>query len=143
MVRIWIAPVAGGFYDFESGDYYSGERMITLHRKLDEVAVLAREGAIVPLAHRGAQGNATGNPQELDILVFPGQNHTFLLYEDEGNDCSYLNGDCFITEIVAVWDEQGVITLSGSGNQKLVPDKRKYRLLIRGCREAAQANIRI
>ncbi len=135
-VRVWLP--GGGFYDLESGDYYSGERMIRLHRKLDEVAVLAKEGAIVPLAHQNEHDNAIENPKELDILVFPGADNTYSMYEDEGSDSSYRQGDCFITIISAEWETRGVIKLSTDGNRKLVPDQRKYCFMIRGCRAVGE-----
>lgn len=140
-VRAWLPE--GGFYDLESGDYYSGERMIRLHRKLDEVAVLAKEGAILPLAHQDEHDNAVGNPEELNILIFPGSDNTYSLYEDEGCDTSYREGDCFMTTISAEWGPQGVITLSTSGNQGLVPDRRKYCFMIRGCRNVENEYVRV
>lgn len=140
-VTAWLPE--GGFYDFETGDYYSGKRLIPLHRKLDETAVLAREGAIIPLSSQNSGDNSVNNPEALDVLIFPGQNGEFKLYEDEGSDTSYMENNHFITAISTEWGKQVVIKLSSSGNKDLVPAERKYRFLLRGCRSVDSQNVKV
>lgn len=140
-VNAWLPE--GGYYDFETGDYYCGKRLIPLHRKLDETAVLAREGAIIPLARQRSGDNSISSPEELDILIFPGQNREFKLYEDEGLDTSYMEDNHFITVISSEWGDEAVIRLSASGNKNFVPRERRYRILLRGCRHIDSQKIKV
>lgn len=72
----------GRWYDFFSGRRYDGGRSMSLYRNLDSIPVLAKAGAIVPLADLSGYTSSTANPRELEVKVFAGADGRFHLWED-------------------------------------------------------------
>lgn len=75
--KAWIPE--GEFTDVFTMKKYQGPMNLTLCRELEEIPVLAKAGAIVPLS--ADAGNSVANPKHLDLWVFNGNNE-FTLYED-------------------------------------------------------------
>ncbi|MFF0989860.1 glycoside hydrolase family 31 protein [Kocuria nitroreducens] len=81
-VPVWLPE--GSWTDLFTGTVYDGGRELVLHRGLGDVPVLARAGAIVPLA--GPDDDAAPdivNPVELEVLVVAGASHRTALDEDD------------------------------------------------------------
>ena len=78
--RAWLPP--GTWTDVFTGTVYSGDRFVDLHRTLDTVPVLLREGGLLPLAAED-QLDATANPTAFEVLVAPGASGSFTLVEDQ------------------------------------------------------------
>ncbi|MDE6413020.1 MAG: alpha-xylosidase, partial [Eubacterium sp.] len=78
-VTAWLP--AGRWTDIFTGQSYNGDKVVTLHRDLNSMPVLAKEGAIIPFAK--SIGNDVSNPEELEIWIYSG-NNSFTLYEDNG-----------------------------------------------------------
>jgi len=83
-VAAWLPP--GDWVDFFTGRTYRGGRRLKLHRPLDELPVLARAGAIVPLAHPDSLAAGVANPAVLELRVFAGAAGEFELVEDVDDD---------------------------------------------------------
>ena len=81
--KTWLP--SGVWYDFFNGRKYEGGRMVQLFRGIEEIPVLAREGAIVPLKNMEVFDNDTDNPKSLEMKIFPGKTGSFTLWEDEGD----------------------------------------------------------
>ena len=62
-VKAWIPE--GKWYDIFSGLKYDGGRMLELYRSLEDIPVLAKEGAIIPLTDLTEYTNSVENPKEL------------------------------------------------------------------------------
>ncbi len=88
-VKVWIPE--GRYTDIFTGRIYKGNQFVEMYRDLETIPVLAKEGAIIPMSANG-RTNACTNPEELEILVYRG-NNTFELYEDDGETLSYQNGE--------------------------------------------------
>jgi hypothetical protein len=73
----------GTWYDYFTGHRYEGGRTLTFHRTLEQLPVLARAGAIIPLA-ADPMADATVNPDGLELRIFPGGSGRCLLQEDDG-----------------------------------------------------------
>lgn len=71
----------GLWFDFFTGQLYHGGRFMTFFRRLDEIPVLARAGAILPLAGETALCTVE-NPKELEVWIYPGADNRFTLYEE-------------------------------------------------------------
>jgi alpha-glucosidase (family GH31 glycosyl hydrolase) len=82
-VEAWLPP--GQWIDFFTGTRYEGGRRARLYRTLDTIPVLARAGAIVPLAHPDELGNGVAAPQCIELRVFVGASGEFTLIEDDGS----------------------------------------------------------
>lgn len=78
----WIPK--GTYYDFFTGQLYSGDRWLKLYRSLDSIPVLIEAGGIIPLAKDYEKAHQD-NPKELRVCVYTGKNGEFCMYED---DCS-------------------------------------------------------
>ena len=131
--KSWIP--AGNWYDFDNGAVRHGGpkgHYTTISRPIDRQGVLAKAGAIVPMAPDTGD-NCIDNPETLEILVFPGQDNTYTLFEDGGEGFDYENGVCLRTEISLSWKDEAVtLEVRPSGDLSVVPKKRRYVLRLRG-----------
>lgn len=131
--KSWIP--AGNWYDFDNGAVRHGGpkgHYTTISRPIDRQGVLAKAGAIVPMA-LDTGDNCIDNPETLEILVFPGQDNTYTLFEDGGEGFDYENGVCLRTEISLSWKDEAVtLEVRPSGDLSVVPKKRRYVLRLRG-----------
>lgn len=81
--RAWLPP--GTWTDVFTGTVYAGDRFVDLHRTLDTVPVLLRDGGVLPLAAED-ELDATANPTAFEVLVAPGASGSFTLVEDQEGD---------------------------------------------------------
>ena len=88
-VTAWLPP--GRWVDFFTGRRYEGGRRLVLHRTLEEMPVLARAGAVVPLAPdpmadlvTGTADGTDASPEALVLRVFAGAPGRSVLHEDDG-----------------------------------------------------------
>ncbi|MDY5730460.1 MAG: glycoside hydrolase family 31 protein [Eubacteriales bacterium] len=73
----------GLWFDFFTGKRYQGDGFISLFRDIENIPVLAKAGAIVPLTD---ELQANQNPSILRVRIFPGANNTYTLYEDDNQN---------------------------------------------------------
>ena len=123
-VKAWIPE--GIWTDIFTGKVYTGQQVTVLNRPLDQYPVLARAGAILPMnaAHRGA-----ANPEALEVLVFPGAQGSYTLFEDDGETDGFENGKRFDTAFRYTGE---CFTITGSGDKSLVPETRQFTVIFRG-----------
>jgi alpha-glucosidase (family GH31 glycosyl hydrolase) len=138
---VWLPR--GHWYDFFTGEHFSGDRVVSIYRDSDEVPLFARAGAIVPLATDAQWGN-TGNPECMDIHCFAGTDGEFELYEDDGVTTGYTKNEYCITRLRQKWsaDKLEIIMEPASGALKLIPERRTWRLVITGVSQDARAECR-
>jgi alpha-glucosidase (family GH31 glycosyl hydrolase) len=123
--QVWLP--AGDWINFFTGDHYVGDRWITVYGTLDEIPVFARAGAIVPLAPRGDW--KVGNPDALEIQIFPQHAGRFVLYEDDGETMAYQHGHLCLTAFEMRGTQFSIEP--GTGDVAIVPPLRAYRLIFR------------
>ncbi|MEP7766201.1 TIM-barrel domain-containing protein [Sanguibacter sp. 25GB23B1] len=80
-VHVWLPE--GSWVDVVSGLRYEGGRTLLLHRGLEEIPVLARAGAVLPLAADPAADVSALAPA-LAVRLVPGADGHALLHEDDG-----------------------------------------------------------
>ncbi|MFE7404826.1 TIM-barrel domain-containing protein [Isoptericola sp. NPDC057559] len=83
--RAWLP--AGRWTDVVTGAVYGGDRHVDLHRPIESVPVLLRDGGILPLA-APSERDATRNPTALEVLVAPGASGHLDLAEDAEDDAA-------------------------------------------------------
>jgi alpha-glucosidase (family GH31 glycosyl hydrolase) len=132
--RVWLP--AGTWYNFFTGQPFSGGRWHTVRAALEDIPVFAKAGAIVPLAPKVGWGGVE-NPAELDFYIFPGASNRFELYEDNGETTGYQRGEYALTPFSI---EQTGETLTFTihtvrGDVTQVPAERVYRIHLRGVGE--------
>ena len=120
----------GLWFDLFNDRKYIGDRIYTCYRYIDKMPVFVKAGAILPLS--GDEGNSTDNPQNIEILIYPGVNNSFVLYEDDGKTNNYKCGECCKTEFRYKWSEKPEFSISKpEGNISLIPTQRNYKLVFK------------
>ena len=84
-------PAGAEWYYFWTEEKYKGGQDVTIETKFDEVPMFVRAGSIIPMAPvmMYAEESKWDN---LDIIVYPGADAEFVLYEDEGDSYNYEKG---------------------------------------------------
>lgn len=80
-VTVWLPD--GDWFDLFTGKRYSGGSMLTMHRPLEQIPVLARGGAAIPMLDDLAQ-DIGENPERLVLRIVPGTGDS-MVFEDDGS----------------------------------------------------------
>ncbi len=146
--ELWIPP--GMWFNFFTGEYIEGGHMRAIYGKLEDIPVFARAGAIIPLARgRGTKStiNNTSNPSCLDVVIFPGKDNSFKIYEDDGETQDYLKGKHAITEISLISDNKRlqvkINTLINDNRSDFIPEVRTYNFLFKSIRKPDEIEIKV
>ena len=102
-------PAGTGWYDFNSGTYYTGGQSITAAAPYERMPLFVRAGAIVPT---GPDVQTTSEQPDGPIVlqVFTGANGSYSLYEDDGLSDGYAKGK--YARIPIRWDDKsGTLTI--------------------------------
>ncbi len=130
----WLPP--GIWTDFYDGKIYDGGRQgecRRISRTIDRQGVLAKPGAIVPMARLAEGESAADNPETLEICIFPGADNEYVLYEDAGDGFAYEKGQYLQTRMKLCWQEgKASFELQTNGDREVIPKARKYVLHFRG-----------
>lgn len=141
-VEVWLP--AGSWFDLFTGLHYASKkgRKLQLHRQLDTVPVLAKAGAIVPMACYEKGDNRLLNAKTMDVLVFPGASNAFCLYEDCGDYSDYQKGSFAQTNMQLVWGDSAHFTIApATGDLSLIPQKRSWNIKLRGFHKDIQVRV--
>lgn len=134
--RLASAPVYlpdGEWFDFFTGAHYSGlgGRKIDVFRPLELYPVFAKAGGIVPMANYS--DNRLCNSEDMELVVFPGADNSFTLYEDEGEGSGHTDGAFCKTELELKWGDNAQFTIhTPCGDTSLIPAKRNWTVKFRG-----------
>ena len=142
--QVWLPE--GQWFDFFTDDDYAGGRWHTVYGTLHDVPVFARSGAIVPLAPRPRTGwGDTGNPDTLEVHIFPRQSNRFELYEDDGETTAYQRGHYCLTAFDLKVHDQGVdFTVEpGRGDISAVPQQRAYRFIFHRVTRPVETTVKV
>jgi putative sterol carrier protein len=122
---VWLPP--GRWFDFFDGLSYPGDGWHAVHGTLQDIPVFAKAGAILPLGPKTGW-DGVGNPEHLDVHIFPGADNRFELYEDDGLETYSL------LPLVQTWEPQRLRFEIGpaKGDTGHLPAQRSYTLLLRG-----------
>lgn len=124
-VKAWIPE--GKWYDIFSGLKYDGGRMLELYRSLEDIPVLAKEGAIIPLTDLTEYTNSVENPKELAVKIVPGKKNAFILMEDTGDTCEDKEENWAQTKLEWI-NENEFIIHQANGNLDVIPKRRTWKM---------------
>lgn len=117
-------PAGADWYDFITGERYTGGQWVTAEAPLDAVPLFVRAGSLLPI---GPVTQYAGQPTDgaLIIRLYPGADGAFTLYEDAGDGYGYERGEW--TRLPMIWqEEQRCLTLGQlEGSYPGVSSKRK------------------
>jgi alpha-glucosidase (family GH31 glycosyl hydrolase) len=98
-VEMWIPP--GTWYPYFSGSPVTGPQVLSVEVPLDEYAVFARAGSILP-TQDNLRTSSRGPQDNLTLTVWAGADGSYELYEDEGVGFDYERGAFQTTEVTTV-----------------------------------------
>lgn len=124
-VKAWIPE--GKWYDIFSGLKYDGGCMLELYRSLEDIPVLAKEGAIIPLTDLTEYTNSVENPKELAVKIVPGKKNAFILMEDTGDTCEDKEENWVQTKLEWI-NENEFIIHPANGNLDVIPKRRTWKM---------------
>ena len=124
-------PKGANWYEFYTEKLYKGGRNVTFTTTIDRTAMFVKAGTILPLAPvmQYAQQSQWDN---LDIIVYPGSNAVFTLYEDEGDNYNYERG--VYSTITMKWNDsqRTFIVEARQGQFPGMLQNRKFNIRIAG-----------
>ena len=96
-------PKGADWYEFYTEKLYKGGRDVTITSTIDRATMFVKAGSILPFAPvmQYAQEKQWDN---LDIVVYPGKDAVFTLYEDEGDNYNYERG--VYSTITMKWNDK-------------------------------------
>jgi alpha-glucosidase len=104
---------AGGWYAFESNHRLPGNQTLEVTARLEEIPLYVRAGSILPLGPV-IQHTSQLPGGALELQIYPGQDATFTLVEDDGETTGYLKGN--IRRTTFKWqDDLGRLSWKSSG----------------------------
>jgi len=118
----------GIWYDFWTGEKYTGKRWIDVLSPLSAIPLFAKAGSIIPM---GPVLNYTDETplDTIDLRVYAGSQGSFDLYEDDGKTYAYENGE-YVKTALSV-DESGEVAFGEiTGKKELIPDNRQYNIIV-------------
>ncbi len=129
----------GRWYDFWTNEPVDGGREIERAVDLETMPLYVRAGAIVPM---GPVRQYTSEPVDdpLTLVVYPGADGTFELYEDDGATFEYRSGDWM--GITVRWrDDERRLTLAlAPRSQMRTPSPRQIEVRLAGSEDARTLN---
>ena len=126
----------GVWYDFKTGKKFPGKKEYISFFKEEDYPVFVRSGAIIPLT--SDEGNSCGNPENLEIHVFPGKSNNYTMYEDDGMTKAYKDGSFLKTSLDYNYmpNNYTLIIRSVDGKAGIVPEYRNYKIRFRNTKRA-------
>ncbi len=104
-------PAGSDWYNYWTKERLRGGQTVEVPAPIDTIPLFVRAGSIIPL---GSEILSTDQPQTISrVLVYPGTDGNFTLYNDDGKTYAYEKGDSQITHLH--WnDAAGQLTHDGA-----------------------------
>ena len=97
--RVYL-PAGTHWYDVHDNfRFYDGGQTIEIPVTLESIPMFIRDGAIIPMAQNQPMSMANDKVTSLNIVMAPGQDRTYTLYDDDGVSNDFLRGVFRKTEI--------------------------------------------
>jgi alpha-glucosidase (family GH31 glycosyl hydrolase) len=151
--EVWFPE--GIWFDFFTGRRYESNtrqgRRMNVWRPLEQIPVFAHAGAIIPMqtespARQATALNSVANPVSLTVLLFPGADGEFQLWEDDGSSSETWSCTALHWTQHVPGDRQSLFAVDpAEGSTATVPPVRDWRIVLRGTESipADQIHVRI
>ncbi len=121
---------AGLWADFFDGTVYHGGKMVNLWRGIENIPVLMKAGAIVPMKNMDIFDNSVDNPENMEIKIFPAENGNFTLWEDAGDTAEDAEENWAHTQLTFSSGAKAQFTIGNAeGNLCVLPENRTWKLV--------------
>lgn len=112
--KVYLPESKGGWYDLHTGKHYAQSKtMVTVPVTISNIPVFVKAGSIVPNA-QPMQTTANYDADSLIINIYPGDDAEFTLYEDEGTNNNYEQGQ--FSTIKFAWNDKSRTLTIGKRN---------------------------
>lgn len=91
-------PEGADWYDFHTGEKYSGGQEITVELCLDRIPVFVKAGAVIPTMEPG-ESTVCMEGSDICLWIYTGADGKFELYEDSGDGYGYEQGEYCVTYV--------------------------------------------
>ena len=117
--KTYLPKTQGGWYDYYTGQHYDGGQTVTTTVTKARIPVFVRAGSIIPL-------------KDDEVLLYPGTDGTFTLYEDDGTTRAYEQGQ--YSRVTFHWDDAcHRFTINKRiGKYQEMPVRRTFRIKVNG-----------
>ena len=121
----------GIWYDFYTGEKIEGGRRITVDAPYERMPLYVRAGSIIPMGP-DMEWTEEVPSDEITLMVYPGADSSFTLYEDDGLTYGYEKGQYAITRIY--WNDAAGKADIGprEGSYPGMPENRTYKVVVAG-----------
>ncbi|WP_321518301.1 TIM-barrel domain-containing protein [uncultured Bacteroides sp.] len=121
-------PETTGWYDFYTGKYVRGGQTLKVDAPYEKMPLYAHEGAIIPYGPN-IQYTSEKPADHITLYIYGGQNGSFTLYEDEGDNYNYEKGKYATIEFS--YDEVSKSLTIGDrkGEFKGMPKERSFNVV--------------
>jgi alpha-glucosidase (family GH31 glycosyl hydrolase) len=117
----------GAWYDFWTGERIEGGREITRQIDLETMPLYVRAGAVLPLGPVRQYVNEKSDGP-VSISVYPGQDGSFALYEDDGKSFDYRKGEWMGIQMSWNNSQRFLDLRLAEGSKMLPPVRRKFEV---------------
>lgn len=124
-------PKGTDWYEFLTGKRHEGGKEVEIESDIHTIPMFVRAGSILPLSDVKPSINER-DWSTLEVVVYPGADASFTLYEDEGDNYNYEQGK--YTEIPMRWDERSQTLTIGkrTGAYEGMIQKRLFKVRLAG-----------
>ncbi len=127
----------GTWFDFWSNEPVDGGREIQRKVDLETTPLYVRAGAILPLGPVKQYTDQVVD-EPLTIVVYPGRDGAFALYEDDGKTFDYRKGEFMRVEMVWRDADRRLTVRLATGSRMLPPSRRPIEVRLAGQPSAQQ-----
>ena len=120
--RIFVPE--GLWYDFKTGKKYPGNKYYMCFYKDDEYPAFCKAGAIIPMS----LDEGTNNPNNMELIIFPKESNTYIMYEDDGITNNYTKGDNLLTRFDYKYEKDNYTLTITSANKLNLVTNRNYKI---------------
>ena len=119
----------GNWFNFWTNETVIGGKKITAPASLDQIPLFIKAGSIIPVGPKVQYAMQQINVP-LKIIVYPGANNSFELYEDEGESYRYEKGE--YSTILINWDDKAQTLSFGKrqGKYNEMPSSRQFQIIL-------------
>lgn len=136
--KTWLPD--GLWADFFSGMIYHGGRMINLFRGVENIPVLMKAGAIVPMKDMRDYDNSMDNPKAMEVRIFPAKDGSFTLWEDAGDTPGDCDENWAATKLTFTGGTVAEFLIGkATGNLSVLPPSRTWKLVFTAAAPAVPA----
>ncbi len=130
----------GTWYDYWTGKKYTGKQYIHVVTPPDTIPVFAKGGAIIPM-QPDMKYTDEKPVNEITLDIFPGENSSFDLYEDDGSSLDYKTGKFSLTRITSAGSSGALKVNISKATGGYMPANRTYLAKVRWPEEKAPAKV--